>query len=58
MAVNCTEIGDILVRVIETPTTGEPYFDCENQLVTWQDLVRLLIEENADGDLAVRVNSD
>lgn len=58
MAVNCTVLGDILVRVVETPTTGEPYFSCDNQMITWQDLVRLLIELNGDGDYAVRVTSD
>lgn len=56
--VNCTtnDVGaEVLIRLLLVDSTGEPYPSCDNQDLSWGDLVRLLIGEDENGDPALRV---
>lgn len=54
-SVNVTDNNSgVLVRTVAVESDGEPYFDCDNQHITFEDLVRLLLQETDDG-LAWRI---
>lgn len=52
------DLDSIAARVIVVPSTGEPYFTCENQWTSLEDLIRLLLHEDEDGNLYIRVTDD
>ena len=58
MYINCTN-SDIstnaLIRTVLVDSDGEPFFDCDNNDIGMEDLVRLLIGEDESGEPALRI---
>jgi len=59
-AINCIEndlSADAALRVVIIEDTGELYFNCDNvRDITFQDIVRLLIGLDEEGNFAWRVS--
>jgi hypothetical protein len=55
--VSCSDSLDVesLIRVLAVDSDGDSYFDCNNTELSLEDLLRLLIVEDDDGNPALSV---
>lgn len=60
LAINCTNTdlsAEALIRVMAVTSDGSPYFTCDNKDMSIDELLRLLVGLDANGDFALRIYS-